>query len=324
MDGTALELWNKKILLCRYKRTVAFKACLDGSRIKGHFHNPILLSELFQLGAENLDLLVMYWKETFQSSWLRETSQTPASDAEKAQTDVLAFMATEEKQIEGEIFTLGKEQGLSLKIEDLKEGKALMSREASVVRATCMAMITDLKTAREEALLAERRRVTTRFRELWITRSLLGILVAIGSIGGAWFGFSTQTKYAMESRAHLDQKMRILAENQQRMSDELNILHRSNRKIAFWTEKNSSQVDQEMEETRISLKKQMADIREETARKVAMVESEYARSGRDGGVDLDRRKQGLFKLQENQLLEAQERARKHLDALEEQKNNIQR
>jgi hypothetical protein len=236
----------------------------------------------------------------------------------------LSFLATEQKQIEGEIFSLGNEQGLSLKMDDLKDGKVLLDREVSVLRASCIAMIADLKNARETELERDQRLAIHRRYEVIVTRILLGLFVAASAIGGTYFGWSLRAQYSKQDRDYIDQKLRAQVDNQRRMSEQLNALHRSNRKIAFWTEKTTQQIDAEISDVQSRLKKEVADIREETARKIAMVESEYARSGRDGDVELDRRKQSLIKLRDRQIDEAQDRARQAIRDLQEQKENIQR
>ena len=86
MDGIALELWNKQLILCRYRRQTAFKACLDSSRIKGRFYNPVLISELFQHASDNLDVLILHWKESFISSWQRERPMVLATGRRKSGT----------------------------------------------------------------------------------------------------------------------------------------------------------------------------------------------------------------------------------------------
>jgi len=323
MDGIGLELWNKKLVLCRYKRQVAFKACLDGSRIKGSFHNPVLLSDLFQIAADNLDVLILYWKEIFLSSWQRQKPENPAAEAEKAITEVQAFLATEEKQIEGEIFSLGNEQGLKLKMEDLKEGRGVMDREVSVFKTSCIALVSDMKTEREEQLVIRARESRRRQLERWLLPTLTGLFVAFGSIGGVWVGDRMRVKRSTEDREFIDRKLQVQAANQRQISEELSALHRSNRKIAFWTEKTADQIDQEMSDARAKLGKEIADIREDSARKVGLIESEYARSGRDGGVDLERRKQALSQLRDRQIQDAQDRVARRLNDLSEQKEHIQ-
>lgn len=323
MDGIALEIWNKKLILCRYRRQTAFKNCLDGSRIKGHFFNPVLIADLFQAASDNLDLLMLYWKESFLSSWQREKPADPALAAEKAQTDVIVFLAGEQKQIEGEIITLTNEQGLNLKPEDLKEGKGLMEREASGLRGSCLTLIADLKTVREDDLRREELQETSRHREMLQTRMLLGILVISGTLGGVWLGYTTRAKYSTQDRDYIDKKLNILAEGHHQIYEALNDIHRSNRKIAFWTERTSPQIDQEIEDSKSNFKKQVMDIREETARKIANLESEYARSGRDGDDELERQKQNLITLRDEQIKEVEERTRAHLQNLEEQRSNLQ-
>jgi len=91
-------------------------------------------------------------------------------------------------------------------------------------------------------------------------------------------------------RDYVDTRMKGTAGEPAPMQDQLAELHRSNRKIAFWTEKTTEQIDKEMDETKEGLTRQIADIKEEIARRQARVESEYARSGREGGAELEMRK----------------------------------
>ena len=173
------------------------------------------------------------------------------------------------------------------------------------------------RTSRADTALAVSRR-----REMWQTRILIGVLVAAGTIGGAWFGYTTRAKYSLQDREYIDRKLNVLDEGHHQIFGALNDLHRSNRKIAYWTARSSPQIDQDIEDTKANFKKQVLDIREETARQIANLESEYARSGRDGGVDLEQRKQSLITLRDKQIKELEDRTRSHLENLEEQRSNL--
>jgi len=118
--------------------------------------------------------------------------------------------------------------------------------------------------------------------------------------------------------------MKGLLASQRQMQDQLAELHRSNRKIAFWTEKTTEQIDKEMDETKEGSLVRSPISKRKIARRQARVESEYARSGREGGAELEMRKKGLLNLQAKMIQSAEEKTRKKLDDLDSQRRNIMR
>src|SRR5471030_176878 len=149
MDGIGLELWSKKLVLCRYQRQLAYKACQDEARSEGP-------TPLYQAASDNIEVLILHWKETFQGSWQRMKPATPSITADQAQHEILPILATEQKQIENEIQTLGTGRGFGWKPEEFAEGKSLLERKISTLRASCLAQINDTKVAREDELEREK------------------------------------------------------------------------------------------------------------------------------------------------------------------------
>src|SRR3954469_25406177 len=115
MDGIGLEIWNKKLLLCRYQRGVEFKARAELSHSSRAYSIEPLPSLLFQAAADNLDVLMLYWKETLQGSWEREHPDNPGLAAAQAQSEIQTFLTSEQKQIEHEVESLGSSRGLGWK-----------------------------------------------------------------------------------------------------------------------------------------------------------------------------------------------------------------
>jgi hypothetical protein len=324
MDGIGLELWNKKLLQCRYKRQLEFRACAELSRSTRTYSVEPLPSMLFQAGADNLDLLVLYWRESFQGSWQREKPQQPELSAGHARGEIETILTTEQKQIDNEVQAVGSSRVLGWKPEDLVDGRAHLNSRVALLRSACIVHIAEARAAREAELLQEQTRAEAHHKELWGTRGVMGGLVLLSALGGVWMGATLNAKRSTEDRQYVDQRIQQLMDAQRRTQGQLSDLHRSNRKIAFWTEKTTRQIDQEMADVRERLGKEIQDIRDETERKAARVESEYARSGREIGTDLERRKQGLIKTRDHLIQDAEARAQKQLNALEEQKRNIQR
>ncbi len=324
MDGIALEMWNKKLIQCRYQRQLEFRTRAELSLTNREYAIEPLPSVLFRAAAENLEFLVLYWKEIFQGSWQRQKAENLEQAASQAQGEILTFLNTEQKQIEQEVPTFGAGRGLDWKPEELSEGKAHLEKAVSLLRLNCRALIADAKAAREDVLEREAASKKTHWKEVIETRVFLTALVLAGSLAGVWLGATVNAHRSTADRQYIDERMKTLAESQRRMQDQLSELHRSNRKIAFWTEKTPQQIDKEMDDTRESLKTQIQDIREEALRKAARLESEYARSGRDGGAELEMRKQGILRQQTKLITDAEQRTEKKLNALDEQKHNIQR
>jgi hypothetical protein len=323
MDGIGLELWNKKLLQCRYKRQLEFRACAELAHAGRAYTSEPLASVLFQAGADNLDLLVLYWKETFQGSWQRQNPQDPDPAAGQARGEIETILTTEQKQIENEVKALGESRVLHWKPEELEPGKAHLNSRVSLLRASCIAQIADVRQARTQELeLLSAGRLEHR-RELWITRAVMGLFVLASSLGGVWLGATLNAKRSREDRLFVDQRMSRLMEGQRKAQEQLSVLHSSNRKIAFWTEKTPEQIDRDAQDTRERLKAEIQDIHAETLRKIGLVESEYARAGRNGGTELEDRRQSLLRLEEKLAREAQQRAQKKIDDLEDQKRNIQ-
>jgi hypothetical protein len=324
MDGIGLELWNKKLLECRYKRQRDYRALAELSMTSRAFATEPLPTALFQAAADNLELMVLYWKETFLGSWQRQKPENPEEASGQAQGEILTLLSTEQKQIEHEIPSFAAGRGLKWKPEELAEGKAHLEKIVSILRLAGRAHVADLKSAREDELTRDKTWKKTHWREIWESRTLLTSFILVGSLAGIWIGATLNAHRSTADRQYIDERMKTLAEGQHRMQEELSELHRSNRKIAFWTEKTPQQIDKEMDDARDSLKAQIQDIREETLRKIARLESEYARSGRDGGTELDMRKQSLIRQQAKLIEEAESKTDRKLTALEEQKHNIMR
>jgi hypothetical protein len=324
MDGIALELWNKKLLLCRYQRQGEFKARAELAHSSRAYSIEPLPALLFQAAADNMDIMVLYWKETFQGSWQREKPENPALTAAQAQSEIQAFLGAEQKQIEHEIEALGSSRGLGWKPEELDGGKSHLNTKISQLRAGVRAQIAEAQRAREDELEREAQRHTRHRKELLQTRLITLVWVVGGTLFGVKLGAYLNARQSSADREYVDVRMKALMDNQRQMQQQLGELHRSNRKIAFWTEKTPEQIDQEMAEAKDDLARQIADINEEIARRTARVESEYARSGRDGGSELNLRKQGLANLQAKMIGSAEEKTRKKLADLDSQKRNSMR
>ncbi len=324
MDGIGLELWNKKLLQGRYKRQRDFRACAELSLTHREYSVEPLSTTLFQAGADNLDLLVLYWKETALGSWQRQKPSDPDLAAGQARGEIETILTTEQRQIENEIQALATARNLEWPAEEIESGKGQLSSRISLLRASGVAYIADLRAARAEELDHQAKRETVHRRELWITWGVLGSFVLASTLGGVWLGATLKAKYSREDRLFIDQRMSRLMMSQRQAQEKLTDLHRSNRKIAYWTEKTPGQIDREMNELQERLKAEIQDIRAETAKKIGLVENEYARSGRDGGTELSDRKNNLLKIQEKLIADAELRAQKKLDNLSEQKTQIQR
>jgi hypothetical protein len=268
--------------------------------------------------------MVLYWKECFQSSWQRQKPDQPELAAGQARGEIETILTTEQKQIDNEVQAVGSSRVLGWKPEDLDDGRAHLNSRVSLLRAACIVQIAEARAMREVEIAEVETRRDAHRKEVWVTRWILTSFILGGSLIGVWMGASINARQSMTDRQYVDERIQRLLDYQKRTENQLSDLHRSNRKIAFWTEKTTQQINQEMNETRERLAGEIQDIREETQRRIARMESEYARSGREIGTDLDRRKQGLLKTQERLIQEAEARAQKHLDALEVQKNNIQR
>jgi hypothetical protein len=324
MDGIGLELWNKKLLQCRYKRQLEFRANAELSRSTRVYAVEPLPSMLFQAGADNMDLMVLYWRECFQASWLRQKPMEPELAAGEARGEIETLLTTEEKQIDNEVQAVGSSRVLGWKPEDLVDGRAHLHSRVSLLRASCITHIAEARAMREAEIALEENRRESHRKEVWMTRWVLTSFILGGTLIGVWMGAHINARQSKEDRQYVDERIKQVVEYQRRTQNQLSDIHRSNRKIAFWTEKTNNQINQEMNETRERLTGEIQDIREETLRKIARMESEYARSGREIGTDMERRKQGLIKTQDRLIQEAEARAQKRLDALAEQKNNIQR
>lgn len=324
MDGIGLELWNKKLLQARYKRQRDFRACAELSLTHREYSVQPLSNTLFESAADNLDLLVLYWKETFLGSWQRQKPTEPDLAAGQARGEIETVLTTEQHQIENEIQALATTRNLEWPDEEIKSGKTHLSSRISLLRASCIAYIADLRIARVEELDHQAQRDTTHRRELGITWGVLGTFVLASALSGVWLGAFLKAKYSREDRLFIDQRMSRLMMKQNQAQEQLSNLHRSNRKIAFWTEKTPGQIDREMAEIQERLKAELQDIRSETAKKIGLIESEYARSGREGGTELSDRRNNLLKIQEKLFQDAQDRAQKKLEDLTEQKTQIQR
>jgi hypothetical protein len=324
MDGIGLELWTKKLLLCRYKRQREYHRLAELSLTSRAFATEPLPTALYQAAAENLDQLTLHWKETFQSAWLRQKPDNPEHAAGQAQGEILTWLSTEQKQIENEITSFAAGRGLNWKPEELLDGKTHLDQTISQLRLNCRAQIADAKAAREDDLARDAERHERHRGEVREIRVVSAVLVVTTTLVGAWLGATLNARRSTADRQYIDERMKVLSVNQRQMEEALANLHRSNRKLAFWTEKTADQLDKEMDDARSGLTQQIADIKEETARKIARVESEYARTGRDGGAELDMRRQGLIHLQDKLIAEARDKSEHRLAALQEQKSNIMR
>src|SRR5205085_2953765 len=106
---------------------------------------------------------------------------------------------------------------------------------------------------RQEELEKEAVGKVTHQKEFRQTRVMTSALVGVAALGGIWLGAALNARRSTQDRNFIDWKMYLLIENQRQMQEQLFELHKSNRKIAFWTEKTPDQIDKEMAETRDGL-----------------------------------------------------------------------
>ena len=322
MDGIALEIWNKKLLLSRQKRQQAYKECVELSVSRGYYSSNRLPALIYDAAAESLDVLLMQWKETFQGSWQRQSPPDPVKAAQHAETEFLSLLATERQQIENEIQAVGANQEHHWAPEDLQEGKTQLERKAAVSSASGRELIANLRSDRENLLGQEKRQKEIRRKEILQSRILSAGLVLISTLAGVWLGAYLNANRSHQDRYYIDAKMNEQLEAQHQTQEALHELHRSNRKIAFWTEKTSAQINQEIQDIKGRLNADIQDIKEYTAHEIARLDSDYARAGKQPDMELKMSKKALLNQQDRRIAEAQEKAQKTLDQLEEQKQNL--
>ena len=322
MDGIALELWNKKLLMGRNKRQQDYKTCVELSVSRGYYSSSRLPSVIYEAAAENLDVLILHWKETFQGSWQRQNPTDPLKAAQQVEGDILSILATERQQIESEIQSLAANQEHHWTAQDLQEGKTYLERKVAVLSASCREQIANLRSDRETQLAQEKRQKEVYRKELIQTRIIGSGLVLISALTGVWLGAYLNATRSRQDRDYIDMKMKEQLEAQHQLQDELYDLRKSNRKIAFWTEKTPAQIDAEIQEIKDHLNAEVQDIHDETTKRIARLESDYARAGKQPDMELDMGKKALLNLQAKRIAEAQEKAQNKLDQLEDQKQNL--
>src|SRR5205823_1777326 len=116
---------------------------------------------------------------------------------------------------------------------------------------------------REDELEREKLGKATHRKELLQTRAGIALLILASALAGVWLGAHLNAKRSKEDRLFVDERMARLMDGERRISEQLSDLHRSNRKIAFWTEKTPAQIDKDMDEARAGLAAQIRDIQEE-------------------------------------------------------------